>query len=285
MEGKGYGIDIGEERKLFDLDFADDIALIDSTNEGLQNCTKDLKEGAAKVGLRFNIKKCEVMTTDSGEPEIYIGTEQVKNTEDFTYLGSKLCNDGAIQPEISIRIGKAGAAFGKLSKIMKAKNILLPTKLKIYRTIVLSILLYGSGTWQIYAKDASRLNAFHQRCLRRILDIPYTAHIRNVDIFHETNEKELTKYIQERRLKWFGHMLRMGDTRFPYKILQWNPDGERKAGRPRLRWNDVVKKDLQDLKITWKEAEKLVQNKGNWRRTARCVKALEALSTNTEQIQ
>ena len=60
----------------------------------------------------------------------------------------------------------------------------------------------------------------------------------------------MTKYIQERRLKWFGHMLRMGDTRFPYKILQWNPDCERKVGRPRLRWKDVVEKDLQELRIT-----------------------------------
>ena len=93
IEGKGYGIDIGGERKLFNLDFADDIALIDSTNEGLQNCTHDLKEGAAKVGLRFNVKKCEVMTTDCNEPEVFIDAEQVKNTEDFTYLGSKLCTD------------------------------------------------------------------------------------------------------------------------------------------------------------------------------------------------
>ena len=105
--------------------------------------------------------------------EIKIGNEEVKKTEAFTYLGSKITECGKSSEEIRCRIGKAGAAFGNLDKIMRAKNINLTTKLNIYNATVLSILLYGSETWTMTKVDSNKLDASHHKSLRKILGITY----------------------------------------------------------------------------------------------------------------
>ena len=93
MEGNEYGVKIGE-KSIFDLDFADDTALIDTSKERLQSCTEELMKRANQVGLRFNAKKCESMSTAGDTADIKIDDVNVKQTDSFTYLGSKISNEG-----------------------------------------------------------------------------------------------------------------------------------------------------------------------------------------------
>ena len=95
------------------------------------------------------------MSTLNTNININIENEEEKKTEAFTYLGSKITECGRSTEEIRCRIGKAGAAFGSLNKIMRAKNINLPTKMNIYNATVLSILLYGSETWAVTKVDSN----------------------------------------------------------------------------------------------------------------------------------
>ena len=270
MEGKKYGIEVGE-KNIFDLDFADDIALIDTSKEKLQRCTEELETRANQVGLRFNAKKCESMSTTDDPAEIKIGDTTVKQTEDFTYLGSKISNKGRSCSEIRCRIGKAGSAFGKITKIIKAKNVKLETKINIYNAIVLSILLYGCETWQIYVTDQKSLDAFHRRCLRKILGVTYLDRVTNVDVLERTQHKNVSDIIQERRLRWFGHVARMNECRFPKQTMDWQPRGKRKRGRPKLTWKETLSKDLKQIDITYEDAKATAQNRLEWKElTARC---------------
>ena len=267
LDRNEFGIPI-EGQRIFDLDFADDIALMDVSNEKLQSSTNELKDMAEKIGLRFNVKKCEAMSTVGTEPHIKIDTQPVKAITSFTYLGSKINNTGNAQDEIRVRIGKAGAAFGKIEHILKSKNMSLKTKLNLYSATVLSVLLYGSETWHLYAADGKRLNAFHQRCLRRMLKVSYMEHVTNIEILKRTGQRELTEILRERRLRWFGHVVRMGEERIPKRVLNWIPPGRRKRGRPRLSWRGTLEGDLKKLDITWKEAEDLALQRDQWRRVA-----------------
>ena len=143
---------------------------MDTDNEKLQKNTNELRSIAEKVGLRFNNAKCESMATLNNDSHIFIDNSQVKVTNTFTYLGSKISNTGISNDEIKVRIGKAGTAFGKLKSIFNTKHISTKTKINLYNALVLSILLYGSETWTIYATEANKLDAFHQRCLRKFLE-------------------------------------------------------------------------------------------------------------------
>ena len=267
---KGYGVKIGEE-KIFDLAFADDIALLDSNENKLQECTNNLKNNAEKVGLRFNVKKCEVMSTLDTNPKIKIENEEVKKTEAFTYLGSKITECGKSTDEIKCRIGKAGSAFGSLNKIMRARNINLRTKMNIYNATVLSILLYGSETWTITKVDSNKLDAFHHKCLRKVLGVTYRDRIKNCDIIKRTKQQKISEIIRNRRLRWFGHVARMNDERFPKKVLAWEPTMRRRPGRPRCSWKQNVTRDLKDMDTSWNDAMVEAKNRDVWRMlTAQC---------------
>ncbi len=79
---------------------------------------------------------------------ILVNDEKLETVENFTYLGSTICSNGDISKEINIRIGKASAAFGRLQRVWQLRNVSLKTKMAVYCSICISMLLYGSGTWQ-----------------------------------------------------------------------------------------------------------------------------------------
>ena len=262
-----------DETHLFDQDFADDIALMDTTENRLQESTDNIRELAGKVGLVYNAKKCEVMKVNkTNELIIKIDDTTVKESDSFQYLGSTICANGDSHKEIMIRIGKAGSSFSNIQKILQKGMLGLNNKLKIYQSLVLSILLYGCETWQIYASDQAKLNAFHTRCLRKIIGVTYKDRITNEEVFKRTEQKTIDAMIRERRLRWLGHVWRMNADRTAQKILDWNPPGgKRGRGRPKLTWKTNVEKDLKATGSSWWQSKDDAQNRTGWRRrTARC---------------
>jgi len=85
-------------------------------------------------------------------------------------------------------------------------SISLITKLRLYNVYILPVLLYGSDTWSVTEVSRQRLDAFDQWCLRRILCVPYTAHVTNVSVRSQTDLPPVSSLIQQRRLKLFGHI-------------------------------------------------------------------------------
>ena len=81
------------------------------------------------------------------EPQVYIDGVRLKPVTEFIYLGSTLSNDSLIDKEITRRIALASTSFGRLKKrLWDQRGVRLQTKLKVYRAVVLSTLLYGSET-------------------------------------------------------------------------------------------------------------------------------------------
>ncbi|KAI8514236.1 hypothetical protein Bbelb_085600 [Branchiostoma belcheri] len=120
--------------------------------------------------------------------------------------------------------------------------------------------------------DQKRLNAFHVRCLRKILGITYRDRITNKEVYERTKQKRVADMISERRLRWFGHVIRMKEERTAKKILEWTPHGgKRNRGRSRFTWRTNVEKDLEATGnvSSWYRATAQAQNRTRWRRTAR----------------
>ena len=79
--------------------------------------------------------------------------------EDFTYLGSSISSNLSLDTELNKRIGNAAAALARLGKRVWDNTMLtIRTKMKVYQAYVLSMLLYGSGTWILYSHQERRLN-------------------------------------------------------------------------------------------------------------------------------
>jgi len=157
-----------------------------------------------------------------------------------------------------VRIGKAATVFGKMKKIWQNNKISLEVKMRLYESIILSGLLYSAELWPLTATLSKRLNAAHhrwQRSILVILDVSWKDKITNEEVRVRTGQHSIENIISERRLRWLGHLTWMGHQRIPQQALYWEVRGfKRGPGRPRTNWRDI-KKDLQRMGLTWKEAE------------------------------
>ena len=100
--------------QLGDLDFADDIAVVSST----QKKVNTLSEEAKTTGLKVNAMKTKMLKIHAKSTRhVLLEGEEIEEVESFEYLGAKVTNKGGADEDVKRRIGKAWAAFNKLSKI------------------------------------------------------------------------------------------------------------------------------------------------------------------------
>ena len=195
------------EQKLSDLAFADDIALLDNTEEMLQKATDEVASKGAKAGLIINVKKTKVMHVNNTPEDINVnilGSEPLENVTDFTYLGSTLSYNGSLSTELDSRIGKASAAYNKLRPVLNNKKISTSTRLRIFQAVVVSTLLYSSETWNLTIKEENRLAAFYNRCLRRILCITWEDKVSTEELLKRACSPNLKTLLRRKRFSWFG---------------------------------------------------------------------------------
>jgi hypothetical protein len=274
------GINLGPW-SLTDLDYADDIALFATSTENLQQILNTVNTEGAKLGLRISWPKTKVMAISVNPiplpPPLLLDNETVEFVENFTYLGSSVAANGAINHELSTRIAKAAGAMRKLQqRLWHRRSISLKTKLRMYNTLVLSVLLYGCETWQLRTQDSKRIDVFDNQCLRSILGIRWFHHITNEAVRCRTQQHPASVLAAQRRLRWFGHVSRMEAGHPAKDILDFNPrivGWRRPRGRPRHRWMDTVSSNLQLTSTPMFRARRLVLDRDRWRSVCRSVTA------------
>ena len=157
-----------------DLLFADDAALVSHSEEGLPRllAMDRFSNSCDLFGLIISLKKTQVMGQDTpAQPLLKINGETLEVVHQFQYLGSTMTDMDA---EISKRIGTAFTTMSELTKrVWENKHLKIPTKVNVYKACVISTLLYGSESWTTYSTQERKLQAFHFRCLRRILGITW----------------------------------------------------------------------------------------------------------------
>ena len=84
---------------------------------------------------------------------------------------------------------------------------------------------------------------------------------------------KLKEIVKGRRLRWLGHVIRTEDCWIPNQALNWNFSiMNRKSGRPRKNWQDTIRSDLKDIRMTWDDASEFAHSRSSWRqRVAQCV--------------
>jgi hypothetical protein len=124
-------------------------------------------------------------------------------------------------------------------------------KIKIYRTIILPVVLYGCETWLLTLREEHRLRVFEKRLLRRIFgpkkdEVTEESNKELYDLY-ELYVPNIIQVIKSRRMRWVECVLHMEERRGTYRILVGRPEGRRPLGRPRHGWEDYIKMDLQEV--------------------------------------
>jgi hypothetical protein len=265
--------------RLEDLEFADDIGLLSQTIRDMRTKCSNLEREGDHVGLKVNASNTKEMRiqTLGNANAISVAGEDIERVNSFTYLGSVVSTSGGTDEDIEARCRKAQHAFSILLPGWKARALSLRTKLRIFRSNVLSILLYGCETWRMTKKIEAQLQTFVNKRLRIILGIFYPNWITNDDLWRRTRQEKIATIIRRRRWRWLRHTLRKADTSITKQALTWNPQGTRKKGRPRTSWRRTIAADLEVMGRSWGQTRQLAQDRQRWRR------AVEALCFDAEQ--
>ena len=180
VSGANTGIRWKLWSKLDDLDFADDIALTSSTKCQIQQKVTNLSTNSKTTGLKINSEKTKLLRLNTTSNEyVQVDEHDIEDVESFVYLGAHISKSGGTEEDIKARLGKVRAAYSKLDKIWKNSQFTYKTKIKIFKSNVISVLLYGCECWRMTKTDEKKLDAFLHKSLCRKFKIYWPMRVKN----------------------------------------------------------------------------------------------------------
>ena len=262
---------------LVEFQYADDNDIAAQSETDLQTILDAFSYAYSKLGLKINATKTQVIFQPAPKdniktpPAIKIGEVTLKNVDSFPYLGSLISTNADIDAEVKHRIQQAAAAFGKLRKrVFQDSDIRLETKIKVYKAIIITTLMYASETWTTYRKHIKLLEKFNQRCLRNIIGIKWEDKRTNLSVLDQAEVTSIETLIVKNQLRWTGHVIRMGDERLPKQIFYSElSEGKRDVGGPKKRFKDNLKTNLKKCEINVTTWEEVAKDRPRWRDTIR----------------
>jgi hypothetical protein len=190
-----------------------------------------------KAGQRQNIK---------------IGNRSYESVAKFKYLRTTLTDQNCIHEEIKSRLNSRNACYHSVQSLLSSRLLLRNVKVKIYKTIILPVVLYGCGAWSLMLREEHRLRVFENRVLRRIFGpkrVEVTGQWRklhNEELHNLYSSPDIIRQVKSRKMRWAGHVARMGEDRNVFRVLMGKLEGNRPLGRPRRRWEDGIRMDISD---------------------------------------
>lgn len=270
LEGGGFRIG---DKILLRLAYADDIALIAETRRELENMVETFMKIAEKVGLKTSIEKSEYLsvTKNNDTDPLIVNTQTFKKVDNFKYLGTLINNKNEKDVEINARISGANRAFYSLQSVFKKRSLSKGFKIRLYRTNILPVLLYGCEGLTVRSVDENKFLVFERKVLRRIFGPVIDSRtgqwrsLKNRELEEKYRAPNIMQVFKARRMKYAGHVARMDENRTPLIMLTEDVEGKRSRGRPKLRWSDNIKADVEEMGLEAERWMEIAQDRRGWR--------------------
>jgi hypothetical protein len=184
-------------------------------------------------------------------------------------LGITLTKQNDIYDEIKSRLNSGNACYYSVQNLLSSCLISKNLKIKMYKTVILPVMLYGQETWSLTLREEHRLRVFENRVLRifgpeREEDGLWRK-LHNDGLHSLYSSLNIVRVIKSRRMRLVGYMACMGEGRSVYRVLIGRPEGKRPLGRPRCRWEDNIKMDLREIWVDGANWIQLAQDRVQWR--------------------
>jgi len=255
---------------------SDDVNILGGSVHTVKENAEALVVATKEIGLEVNADKTKYMVKprdrNAGRGHsMKIDNSSIERVEEFKYLGTTITDQNSIQEEIKSRLKLRNACYYSVQNLLSSRLLSKNLKIKIYRTIILLVVLCGCETWSLTLREEHRLRMFENRVLRKVFGPKRDEETGEWRKLHSEELNDLyslpniVRVVKWRRMRWAGHVARMGEDRGVHRVLVGKPEEKRPLGRPRRRWEDNIKMDIQEVgggRGDWME---LVQDRDKWR--------------------
>ncbi|KAJ4450565.1 hypothetical protein ANN_01992 [Periplaneta americana] len=166
---------------------------------------------------------------------------------------------------------EVNACYYSVEKLLSSSLLSKNLKVRVYKTVILPVVLYGCEAWTLTFREEQRLRVFENKVLRKIFGAKRDEvtgewrKLHNAELHALYSSPDIIRNIKSIRLRWAGHVARMGESRNAYSVLVGRPAGKRPLGRPRRRWEDNIKMDLREVGYDGRDWINLAQDRDQWR--------------------
>lgn len=181
-------------------------------------------------------------------------------------MGSTVQSNGECGREVKKRVQAGWSGWRRVTGVICDRRVSARMKGKVYKTVVRPAMLYGMETVPLTKIQEAELEAVELKMLRFSLGVTRLDKIRNDYIRGTAHVHQFWGEAREARLRWFGHVQRRDGEYVGKRMLEMEQPGRRKRGRPKRRFMDAVKEDMQAVGVTDEDAE----DRAKWRRAIRC---------------
>ena len=246
LQGKlERGLSCGGE-VIKELRYTDDTTLLETIEEEIQLILDNVKQESEQVGLYLNVSKIKMMVVGgSNDSDLRVDGQTIEEVSDFNFLGSIVTNEGDSRKEVDRRIGMGKSAVKSLRKIWSNRGITKGTKCLLMRTLVFPLVTYACETWTMKARERARVEAFEMYAWRSLLSIHWAQRRTNASVLLDMGPHRgggLLQFINTMQLRYFGHVARRDNNNLEKNCMLGMMEGDRRRGRPRMRWTDGIKK-------------------------------------------
>ncbi|KAG2618649.1 hypothetical protein PVAP13_3NG079717 [Panicum virgatum] len=234
--------------------FADDVVLVDESRAGVNRKLELWWQTLESKDFRLSRTKTEYMRCDFGttheERDVSLEGQVVPKRDTFRYLGSMLQRDGDIDEDVSHKIKAGWMKWRKASGILCDKKVPQKLKDKFYRTAIRPAMLYGAECWPTKRRHVQQLSVAEMHMLRWICGHTRMDRVRNDDIRDRLGIAPIEEKLIQHQLIWFGYVQRRPPEASVHSgILKHDGNMRRGRGRPKLTWEETIRKDLKDWSI------------------------------------
>jgi hypothetical protein len=220
--------------------------------------TEALLVASNEVGLEVNPEKTKYMLMSRSEKvgqkrSIELPNRSFKYVAMFKYLGTTLTDQNHMHEEIKSRLISGNGCCHSVQSLLSSRLLSRKLNVKIYKTIILPVLLYGCETWPLTLREEHRLRVFQNRVFRSIFGSTRDEvtgewrKMHNRELHNLYLWPDIIRQIKSRRMMWAGHVAHIGEGRNLYRVLLGKPEGKSPLGRPRRRWENGIKWILRRL--------------------------------------
>ena len=247
--------------------FADDIVLCSESREEVQRSLEDLRQALEKRGMKVSRSKTEYMALNEKKlDQVYLQGRKIEKVEDFKYLGSTVQSNGECSHEVKKRVQAGWNGWRKATGVICDRKISAEMKGKLYKVLVRPAMMYGLETIALTKRQEAELEVAEMKMLRFSLGVTRLDKIKNDVIRGTAHVRRLRDKLRESRLRWFGHVQRREENYVGRQMLQMSIPGKRRRGRPKRRFLDGVREDMERADVTVEDAN----DRAGWRKAICC---------------